>query len=89
MRITNFTDNRYTPGNVHYCNIIFEMHCFDFKNKSPYHSFKNKKNPSFSFFYLLRRSLTDWKLDPRPEIGFKNLVAFHIDENFEASEKHF
>ena len=24
MRITDFTDNRYTPGNVHYCNIIFK-----------------------------------------------------------------
>lgn len=87
MRITDFTDNRYTPGNVHYCNIIFKMHCFDFKNKSPYHSFKNEKILVFHFSTYL--DATDWKLDPRREIGFKNFAAFHIDENFEASEKHF
>ena len=41
------------------------------------------------FHFSTYLDATDWKLDPRREIGFKNFAAFHIDENFEASEKHF
>lgn len=71
---------------------ISSLKCIVLTSKTNHHITVSKIKKILVFHFsthLDAVSQTENLVDPRREIGFKNFVAFHFDEKFEASEKHF